>query len=135
MGEREGRKDSIMELGKHVVDKGILDRDGRRAGKVDDLILECHELGAAGDAAEPEVLAIVSGPLALVRNMPAGIRGFAFHVYRLAGIARPQPTEVAWKHVAAIDVMVHLDISREAAGMATLEQAVERRFIRRIPGA
>ena len=29
-----------MDLGKHVVDKELLDKEGWRAGKVDDLVIE-----------------------------------------------------------------------------------------------
>lgn len=124
-----------MELGKHVVDKGIIDRDGRRAGKVDDLVLEAPGLDPGSRASEPEVVAIVSGPLALARNMPGWLRWLAYHTYRLAGVAEPQPAEVPWRHVAAIDVMIHLDVTRAEAGTTALAHAVERRFIGRIPGA
>lgn len=124
-----------MELGKHVVDKELLDRDGRRAGKVDDLLLSLSEPGADGALPEPEVTAIVSGPLALSRDLPRWVFRLARFVYRVLGLADPSPSVIPWDRVAAIDVVVHLDIDREGAGMTALAEAVRRRYISKIPGA
>lgn len=123
-----------MDLGKHVVDKAMLDCDGRRAGLVDDLVMEV-ERRADGRLAEPEVVAIVSGPLALCGRGPALVGRLARWIYRLLGLADPHPAEIPWRTVTAIDVVVHLDEARQAAGLDALADAVERRFIRRIPGA
>jgi hypothetical protein len=123
-----------MELGKHVVDKAMLDCDGRRAGLVDELLLEIRR-NADGSPAEPRVVAIVSGPLALSGHGPAPLRRPARWIYRLLGLADPHPAEMAWTHVTAIDVVVHLDVSREQAGLTALADAVRQRYIGRIPGA
>ncbi len=123
-----------MELGKHVVDKAMLDCDGRRAGLVDDLLIKivCR---ADGGFDEPQVVAIVSGPLALFGHAPAPLRRLARGIYRLLGLADPHPVEIPWHAITAIDVVVHLDVSRQAAGLTALADAVNRRFIGRIPGA
>ena len=122
-----------MDLGKHVMDKELLDRRGLRAGKVDDLVLELP--GAEDAPATPEVVAIVTGPLALSRSMSAPLRWLARQAYRLLGLADPRPLELPWGVVAAIDVVVHLDVDRDHAGVMALQQAVERRYIDRLPGA
>lgn len=124
-----------MELGKHVVGKGLLDRDGRRAGKVDDLLLEIPEPFTAGELPEPRVKAILTGPLALARDLPGWTQRAARWAYRLLGVDDPQPVEIPWERVAAIDVLVHVDLSRDEAGFQPLADAVRRRFIERIPGA
>ena len=122
-----------MELGKHVVDKELLCRQGLRAGKVDDLVLELP--GAEDAPATPEVVAIVTGPLALSRSMSSPIRWLARQTYRLLGLADPRPVELPWGRVAAIDVVVHLDVDRDHAGVMALQRAVERRYIGWLPGA
>lgn len=122
-----------MELGKHIVDKELLDRHGRRAGKVDNLLLEVPETGN-GAILRPEVVALITGPSALSRNLPRPLAWLAHQCYRLLGLAHPQPVEIPWTQVTAIDVVVHADIDRDEAGVTALQQSVER-FISRIPGS
>ena len=124
-----------MDLGKHVVDKEILDKHGRRLGKVDDLLLEAPEPAANGPSREPEVVAIITGPLALSEDLSRPVRWLTRHVYRLLGLADPRPAEIPWGAVVAIDVVVHVDLDRSAAGWSALADAVNRRFIERLPGA
>lgn len=124
-----------MDLGKHVVDKELLDRDGLRAGKVDDLILEIGDAGTDGAPPPPEVRAILTGPMALSADLPRPVRGLTRLLYRLLGLARPESVTIGWEHVTAIDVVVHLDIDRQRAGIMALAEAVDRRFIGRLPGA
>ncbi len=128
-----------VDLGKHIEDKEILDRNDRRAGKVDDLLLELPELQDSDDAddslARPEVVAIITGPLALARNLPAPLFALAKAVHRLFGIHNPEPVEIPWDRVSAIDVVVHVDVDREKLGLTELAEAVDRRIIGRIPGA
>ncbi len=106
-----------------------------RAGKVDDLLLEIAEPGSDGALPEPRVAAIISGPLALSRNLPRWVAWLVRHVYHLLGVADPQPQETPWDTVTAIDVTVHLDLDRDHEEMMELHNAVSRRFIARIPGA
>jgi hypothetical protein len=124
-----------MDLGKHVADKELLDRDGLRAGKVDDLLLEIGEPRADGALPAPEVVAILCGPMALSADMPRPVRWLTRRIYRLLGVTNPQPVEVGWDHVTAIDVVVHLDLARGEMGVMALPDAVNRRYIGRLPGA
>lgn len=123
-----------MDLGKHVVDKELLDCNGLRAGKADDVLLDMGEQDD-GTPAPPRVVAIISGPLALSRNLPRPVPTLARWTYRLLGVADPGPVTIPWARIIAIDVVVHLDIDRDAAGLTALAQAVARRFISRLPGA
>jgi sporulation protein YlmC with PRC-barrel domain len=124
-----------VDLGKHVADKTITDRAGRRCGKADDLVLEL----AAGDGPVGErslsVVAIVSGPLALASLLPPPLPALARGIYRLLGEPDPQPIAIPWSRVIAIDVVVHLDVDAEASGLRKLALAVDRRIIGRLPGA
>lgn len=131
-----------MDLGRLVLDKTILDAQGRDAGKVDDLLLdlavETDVTGGAGAEKRattegPEVLAILSGPMALASQW-GPVAPLARLMYRLLGIRTPRPATVAWSHVATIGVVVRLDIDREAAGLDVVKEAARRR-ISWIPGA
>ena len=128
-----------MELGKHVLDKGLLDAAGRRAGKVDDLLLDIADVALDGSieggAPEPEVVAIISGPLALAQNLPRWVQWLAIRLYHVLGVAEPGPVAIPWSAVTALDVVVHLSIEREGGGWYGLAEGVRRRYIGRLPGA
>ena len=129
------RKESgEMDLGKHVVDKGILDPDNHIVGKIDDIILEIADPAHAGESG-PVVKAFLTGPMALSVDLPRPLQWIVCQTYRLLGLKDPQPVEVGWEHIKAIDVMVHIDVSREELGLNQLAEAVDRRYIRHIPGA
>ena len=121
-----------MQLGKHVVDKELLDRVGLRAGKVDDLLLVLPD--QADDRALPRVSAIQTGPMALSQNLARPARWLVRIIYRSLGLRDPQPASIPWTRVTTIDVVVHLDIDRKAAGWSALGDAVNRRIIGRLPG-
>jgi hypothetical protein len=126
-----------MNLGTQIVDRGLLDRNGRHAGKVDDLILEFDDFStdASGACAGPRVIALVSGPTAMSRNLSGPVQRFVRAIYWLLGIVDPKPSEVAWENVESIDVVVHLNVDRKEAGWPAVGDAVNRRFIERLPGA
>ena len=123
-----------MELGKHVVDKELMDCKGLRAGKVDDLLLEIEE-PTDGHLTPPVVRAIITGPTALSRDLPPPLAWLGRQLQRWLGVPNPQPIEIAWEHVQRIDVAVHLDVDRVEAGLTITQQAAARRFIARLPGA
>ncbi len=124
-----------MDLGKHVLDKELVDRELRRAGRVDDLVIEVAEPGPDGAIPPPEVTAIVCGPMALCPNLSPPFRMLARLLYRGLGLSDPRPVQIPWSAVSAIDVVVHLDIDREQWGTTALANAVQRRYIGRLPGA
>lgn len=124
-----------MDLGKHVIDKELIDRNGWRAGRVDDLLLEIPEPAPDGTSHDPEVLAILTGPLAVSRNLPRPVEWLVRQMYRLLGVPDPRTAELPWSAVTAIDVTVHLDVDREEAGLLHTEHAVAQRIIGRLPGA
>ena len=121
-----------------VMNHAILDRDGRRAGRVDDVLLDVSD-AAPGDARSTGpaprslvVRAIVSGPLP--RPTRRALRAFFRLCYLACGIRDPHPAIVDWRHVDAIDALVHLDVDRDEAGLRTVDRSVLR-FIAKIPGS
>lgn len=124
-----------MQLGKHVVDKDILDKNGVRAGKVDDLLLDFGEPGADGRLPDPVVEAIITGPMTLSRYLWRWVGALARSFYRLCGLKDPRPTQIPWRAVTEINVVVYVDINRDETSIVQLQQAAERRFIDRLPGS
>ncbi len=126
-----------MDLGAWVLDRGLLDRDGRRVGKVDDLILEFSDSadGHASDRAGPEVVALLSGPMGVGQNLSGPTQRLIRACYRLLGVRDPAPSEIPWRRVASIDVVVHLDVERAGIGWSRAGKMLNKRFISRLPGA
>lgn len=110
-----------IDLALGILDHQIVDSEGRRCGKVDDLELELRE------AMEPRVVAIVVGPGAWRRRGRIG---------RLAAwLARSdREVRIPWEEVAEVGAGVFL---RRAASELGLDrgEAAAAGLIERIPGS
>jgi sporulation protein YlmC with PRC-barrel domain len=112
--------DSI-DLGLNVFDHQLLDSEGRRCGKVDDLALE------GGPGEELEVVAILCGPG--VWRDRAGLLGrFA------AWVGGGGRVRVPWGEVKEVRSHVKLSKRAEELGLGRGEDRV-RPFLENIPGA
>lgn len=119
-----------MYLFRDVMDKELVDRDGHKAGKVDDIVLQLRP----GEL--PAVRAILTGHGALTPILPAPIAHLARWLeQRILSIDALEAQTVAWEHVSHIDVAVHLDVDRVEANLMRTEEAISRRYIERLPGA
>jgi sporulation protein YlmC with PRC-barrel domain len=110
-----------IEIGLRVLDRQLLDKDGRRCGNVDDLAIE----GGVGDV--PEVVAILVGP---------GYWGQrAGWVGRLAGwIGGGRRVRVPWSDVRKLDSAIELKRSATELGLGRGDDRL-RPYVSRIPGA
>jgi sporulation protein YlmC with PRC-barrel domain len=117
-----------MYLVREVLDKQIVDKDGSKAGKVDDLLLEIPDDGP------PEVIAILTGPNSAVSQLPRWIQHLTNWIRTsLLQIDRTEPAEVDWSHVTRIDVVVHIDLDRRKAGLVRSQERIWERWIEPLP--
>jgi hypothetical protein len=109
-----------IDLGLGILDHQLVDCDGRRCGKVDDLELE--GIGAGG----LHVSEILVGPRALRERGRIG--------RLVAAIARSRTAHVRWEEVAGIEAGVRL---RRPARELRLGRGDDRMraWVERIPGA
>jgi sporulation protein YlmC with PRC-barrel domain len=119
-----------MLLAFHLLDRQILDRDGRPVGKVDDIELGRTEAGA------PYVAALLVGQQALGDRIGGALGRW------IAGVARRLSTEpgigpmrIGYDLVATVGSAVNLSVSREQLPDAPLEAWLRNHLIDRIPGA
>jgi hypothetical protein len=148
-------------LGRQLLDRQIVDGDGRLAGKVDDVEITLpgetgteaepdHDPGNARDrdvravgavAERPIVTALLSGRQALARRLGGHLGAIAVTLSRRI---LPDPDEAdapagdgrIW-FGKVTDLGNHVTIADRAADLAThaVEDAVRKTFIDRIPGA
>jgi sporulation protein YlmC with PRC-barrel domain len=112
---------SEIDIGLHVLDRQLLDKDGRRCGNVDDLAIE----GGAGEV--PEVVAILVGPGYWPQR--AGWIG------KLAGwIGGGRKVRVDWSEVRKLDSAVELKRTATELGLGRGDDRL-RPYLDKIPGA
>jgi hypothetical protein len=116
----------VLEAGLHLLDRQLVDRDGRLAGKVDDLELELPEGGGP-----PLVTAILAGPGALGRRLGASVEAAA---NRLRD-GEPRPARVSFAVVKRIGSSIELSVPRDELETNRLEARTRDHLIGRLPGA
>jgi hypothetical protein len=121
----------ILEAGLHLLDRQLIDADGRLAGKVDDLELEVPEGGGP-----PVVTAILSGPGALSRRIGGRTGAWLEAVAnRLRGGDDPRPARVSFAVVKRIESAVNLSVAKSELETNRLEAWTRDHLIAHIPGA
>jgi sporulation protein YlmC with PRC-barrel domain len=110
-----------IDIGLHVLDRQLLDKNGRRCGNVDDLAIE----GGAGDS--PEVVAILVGPGYWPQR--AGLIG------KLASwIGGGGRVRVDWSDVQKIGAAVELKREATELGLGRGDDRL-RPYFDKIPGS
>ena len=121
----------VLEAGLQLLDRQLVDRDGRLAGKVDDLELELPEGGGP-----PVVTAILAGPGALARRiggrLGAGLEALA---NRLREGDDRRPARVSFAVVKRIGSAVELSVPRAELETNRLEAWTRDHLIAHLPGA
>jgi sporulation protein YlmC with PRC-barrel domain len=110
-----------LDIGLHILDHQLLDKDGRRCGNVDDLAIE----GAPGEQAE--VVAILVGP-GYWKQRAGSIGQLA------AWLGGKHRVRVPWSAVATISAAVELKQTATELGLGRGDDRV-RPYIDKIPGA
>ena len=137
-GDQLGRPHSIEEAsggarrwsaGLDLLDRQLVDPEGRMAGKVDDLELETHEDGP------PVVTAILAGPGALARRIGGRLGLWIASVHARLQSGERDPARISFGIVAKIDDHVTLTVSHEDLDTFAFEGWVRDKVIGRIPGA
>jgi hypothetical protein len=121
----------VLEAGLHLLDRQLVDRDGRLAGKVDDL-----ELTVPDGGGPPLVTAILAGPGALSRRVWGRFGAWLEAVAnRLRDGDARRPARVAFGVVKRIGSAVELSVPRAELETNRLEAWTRDHLIGRLPGA
>jgi sporulation protein YlmC with PRC-barrel domain len=120
----------VLEAGLQLLDRQLIDRQGRLAGKVDDLELEFPDGG--GPAV---VTAILAGPSALSRRIGGRLGAWLeAAANRLRG-GDQGPARIPFTIVKQIGSAVDLSVTRAELETNRLEAWTRERIIGKLPGA
>jgi sporulation protein YlmC with PRC-barrel domain len=121
----------VIDAGLHLLDRQIVDKDGKLAGKVDDLDLTFPH-GSMSDP--PFVSAILSGRGGLAPQIGGRLgKWIAAAESRLSG--QPAPGRISFGLVNRIGNHVQLTVSRDDLDVTHLEDWLRDTIISKIPGA
>ena len=117
-----------MRLAHDVLDTQVVDRHGRRFGKVDGLVLEVRP------GRPPRLIALEIGGLVLARRLHRRL-GTWLTRHHQRGPFRVHALRVPWTAVRAIRRSeLHLNIDATRTSVWTLERWLAERIVARLPG-
>jgi hypothetical protein len=121
----------VLDAGLHLLDRQLIDRDGKLAGKVDDLELEAPEGGGA-----PYVTAILAGPGALAGRLGGRLGAWLESLAnRLRDRDQPRPARISFAWVKRIHSAVDLSAAKADLETDVVERWVAEHVIGKLPGA
>jgi sporulation protein YlmC with PRC-barrel domain len=124
----------VMDVGLELLDRQILDPDGRMAGNVDDLELRFPE-GIDGSG-PPSISALLAGPGALARRLGSTLgRWVAASHERLQDRHLEGPARIPFGVVTEVGQAVRVGVPFDRLPTAAFEGWVRTRIIDRIPGS
>jgi sporulation protein YlmC with PRC-barrel domain len=121
----------VLDAGLHLLDRQLVDKDGRLAGKVDDLELTFPEGGGP-----PQVTAILAGPGALSRRLGGRFGAWLEAVTnRLRDGDDDHPARIPFAVVKQIGSAIDLSVAKAELETDRLEAWTRDRIIGKLPGA
>jgi sporulation protein YlmC with PRC-barrel domain len=121
----------IIDAGLELLDRQLIDSEGRMAGNVDDL-----EFRWADDGGPPYVSAILAGPGALARRIGGRLGSLVASIHdRLQDRSLEGPARIDFGVVQRIGSDVRLSVPRDQLATMTFERWVRDVIIAKFPGA
>lgn len=118
-----------MDLVRDCLDKQLKDRNGKRMGRVDDIVLEI------GEDRAPRIVAIEIGAVAQARRVHPRLGAWMARRARKWAPSRSDPYRIAWQELKVTRNEVTVDIAAGRTRAMVWERWLRRRVIGRIPGA
>ncbi|MBT2367281.1 PRC-barrel domain-containing protein [Streptomyces sp. ISL-10] len=119
-----------LDAGLDLLDRQVIDRDGKLLGKVDDLRFDDSAAGSP-----PVLAALLIGQRAFGQRLGGRLgRWWVAVAGRMAGGATP--VEVSVRHVRELGPALTLDVRAESLpGLGRAERLLSHGFVGKIPGA
>jgi sporulation protein YlmC with PRC-barrel domain len=116
-----------VDIVRDVLDKEVVDRNGRLLGRVDGVILDIHATGA-------RVAALEIGLIAVAQRVHPFVGRCAKAIETVLGIAPGRPVRIPFDKVIAIETNVKVDLAAKDTPVLAFEELVQP-LVNAIPGA
>jgi sporulation protein YlmC with PRC-barrel domain len=117
-----------VDLVRDLLDKKLVDRNGREMGRVDSVVLD------ARTGAPPRVIALEVGPAVLAYRIRPLFGRIAAAIERAFGVDEGRPLRIPIGKILGISEHVKVDVAIGQTSAATVERYL-RRWVSRIPGS
>ena len=129
--EASGAAGRVVDAGLELLDRQMIDPDGRMAGNIDDLELTFPQGGGS-----PYVNGILAGPGALARRIGGALGNSIASIHeRLQESGVEGPARIPFGVVASIGSDVRLTVSRQDLAIYRFEGWARDTIVARIPGS
>jgi len=118
-----------MDLVRDVLDKQLLDRDGRKMGKVDGIVLELRDDGP------PRVASIELGLAVLMQRLMDGAGEVVAVIERRLGVRKGEPVRIPMAKVLETGIDVRVDVAASDTEALAWEDWLGKHVVGRIPGS
>ncbi|MFP3557256.1 hypothetical protein SB861_42165 [Paraburkholderia sp. SIMBA_049] len=120
----------MMDLVRDVLDKQVVDRHGRKMGRVDGLVAELRP------GRPPELIAIEIGSVAMARRIgERTARWVARLATKIGGARYAQPYRIPWSSIRRIDIDIEVDVDAPGTPFDDWQRWLREHVVQRIPGA
>lgn len=117
-----------MNVMRDVLDKSVVDRNGREMGRVDGILVDYQPNHPV------RLAAIVIGPAALGDRLHPALGRFVRRIEKRFGIDQNRPAQIDFAEVDNIEGKVRLRLAISDTAVAAIEQRL-RAWVIRLPGA
>jgi sporulation protein YlmC with PRC-barrel domain len=114
---------------REVLDKELLDREGKPMGRVDGMILQ------VGKDLQPRITHIAIGGPTLWNRVHPALARLARRMSSWWGPKKPDAVLIPWSRVESVGRDIRLDIQATDSGAIDWELWIARHIIQRIPGS
>ncbi|MBH8574877.1 hypothetical protein I8752_17985 [Nostocaceae cyanobacterium CENA369] len=118
-----------MDVIRDVLDNQLVDRNQRKMGKVDGIVIEYE------DGKQPRLAYIEVGLVTLARRIHPRLSALLTIIESKWGAKHSEPFRIPWSKVRDVGIDVDVDIDAEDTSALAWEKWVRKQIISRIPGA
>ncbi|MBH8565570.1 hypothetical protein I8748_25925 [Nostoc sp. CENA67] len=117
-----------MDMMRDVLDNQLVDRNQRKMGKVDGIVMELRN-------GEPPRLAYIEvGMTTLAKRLNPRWANWVAAILSKWGAKQSQPLRISWSKVRDVGIDVEVDVDAEATSALAYEKWLRDRIITKIPG-
>ncbi|BAY24551.1 hypothetical protein NIES2100_43460 [Calothrix sp. NIES-2100] len=117
-----------MDIIRDVLDNQLVDRNQRKMGKVDGVVMELRE------GEPPRVAYIEVGVTTLANRINPRLARWVAAIASKWGAKQSEPLRIPWTKVRDVGIDVEVDEEAEATPALAYEKWLRDRIIKRIPG-